>query len=210
MNQIDSRNIERYQDGEVDSDELFDELEQELEDTGLQQKYREQRIDQLSHEIQSLKHAEVSGVVSVTREADLIAIMSQNFNSNVVVFFYRENFQTCLQMDLILEMLAERHYTSVKYYKIDVLSCPFLVTKLKIKVLPCVLVYQNGVERDRLVGFEKLGIYEDTSSAKDLILKNFESRLYHCGVINRTLTKLRVAVKKPDYDDDDDDDELDI
>ena len=54
------------------------------------------------------------------------------------------------------------------------------MTKLKIQVLPCVLVFVNGVSVDRIVGFEGLGYTPDTFTTKDL-----EARLLSSGVIQR-------------------------
>lgn len=59
-------------------------------------------------------------------------------------------------------------------------NAPFLVTKLKIQVLPCVLTFVDGVSKDRIVGFEGLGYGEDTFTAKDL-----EARLLKAGVLAR-------------------------
>ena len=59
-------------------------------------------------------------------------------------------------------------------------NAPFLVTKLKIQVLPCVLAFVDGVSKDRIVGFEGLGYGEDTFTAKDL-----EARLLRAGVLAR-------------------------
>lgn len=88
----------------------------------------------------------------------------------------------------------------------NVENAPFLVTKLKIQVLPCVLGFVNGVSVDRIVGFEGLGYTQDTFTTKDL-----EARLLSSGVIQRakatedaTGVKFGVkAVKKEESDDDD-------
>jgi hypothetical protein len=62
----------------------------------------------------------------------------------------------------------------------NVENAPFLVTKLKIQVLPCVLSFIDGVSVDRIVGFEGLGYTPDTFTTKDL-----EGRLLTSGVIQR-------------------------
>ncbi len=62
----------------------------------------------------------------------------------------------------------------------NVENAPFLVTKLKIQVLPCVLSFIEGVSVDRIVGFEGLGYTPDTFTTKDL-----EGRLLTSGVIQR-------------------------
>jgi hypothetical protein len=59
-------------------------------------------------------------------------------------------------------------------------NAPFLVTKLKIQVLPCVLSFIDGVSVDRIVGFEGLGYSPDHFTTRDL-----EGRLLASGVIQR-------------------------
>jgi len=87
----------------------------------------------------------------------------------------------------------------------NVENAPFLVTKLKIQVLPCVLSFIDGVSVDRIVGFEGLGYTPDTFTTKDL-----EGRLLTSGVIQRAKAtdnegiRYGVAtVQKEDSDDDD-------
>lgn len=88
----------------------------------------------------------------------------------------------------------------------NVENAPFLVTKLKVQVLPCVLAFINGVSVDRIVGFEGLGYTQDTFTTKDL-----EARLLGSGVVLRAKdmedATVRFGVKKgvkedSDYDDD--------
>jgi hypothetical protein len=91
----------------------------------------------------------------------------------------------------------------------NVENAPFLVTKLKVQVLPCVLAFVNGVSVDRIVGFEGLGYTPDTFTTKDL-----EARLLTSGVIQRAKTTgdaggVKWGVKAPKKDDSDDGDDWD-
>jgi hypothetical protein len=91
----------------------------------------------------------------------------------------------------------------------NVENSPFLVTKLKVQVLPCVLAFVNGVSVDRIVGFEGLGYTQDTFTTKDL-----EARLLGSGVIQRAKTTcdagaVKWGVKAPKKDDSDDGDDWD-
>jgi hypothetical protein len=89
----------------------------------------------------------------------------------------------------------------------NVENAPFLVTKLKVQVLPCVLAFVNGVSVDRIVGFEGLGYTQDTFTTKDL-----EARLLGSGVIQRAKTTEDAGVRwtskvaKMEDDDEEDDD----
>jgi thioredoxin-like negative regulator of GroEL len=86
----------------------------------------------------------------------------------------------------------------------NVENAPFLVTKLKIQVLPCVLAFVDGVSVDRIVGFEGLGYTQDTFTTKDL-----EGRLLASGVVQRAKAQndaaIRFAAQKQEESDDDDD-----
>jgi thioredoxin-like negative regulator of GroEL len=90
----------------------------------------------------------------------------------------------------------------------NVENAPFLVTKLKVQVLPCVLAFVNGVRVDRIVGFEGLGYTQDTFVTKDL-----EARFLSSGVIQRAKATedagVRFGVKAAKRDDSEDDDEWD-
>lgn len=85
-------------------------------------------------------------------------------------------------------------------------NAPFLVTKLKVQVLPCVICFVSGVSVDRIVGFEGLGYNPDNFTTKDL-----EGRLLASGVLLRAKEQgnpgIRFgakAAKKEDSEDDDD------
>ena len=91
----------------------------------------------------------------------------------------------------------------------NVENAPFLVTKLKVQVLPCVLAFVNSVSVDRIVGFEGLGYTQDTFTTKDL-----EARLLSSGVIQRAKATgdagtVKWAVKAPKKNDSDDGDDWD-
>ena len=47
-----------------------------------------------------------------------------------------------------IQTLAKRHFDT-KFTKISVEKAPFLVEKLKIQVLPCVISFVNGISADR-------------------------------------------------------------
>ncbi len=58
-------------------------------------------------------------------------------------------------------------------------DAPFFTVKLGIKVLPCVVMFINGVAVDRIVGFDGLGTKDDFPTAA------LESKLLKSGVITR-------------------------
>lgn len=64
----------------------------------------------------------------------------------------------------LTQHLARQHPHTL-FLKADVQDTPFLVEKLKIKVLPCMLAFVNGECKERLVGFEDFGNADNFSTA---------------------------------------------
>lgn len=98
-------------------------------------------------------------------------------------------------------------------------NAPFLVTKLKIQVLPCLIAFVDGVGVDRVVGFEGLagsgggglGVGVDDFRTKDL-----EARLLAAGGLvqekkpkEADIGRFRARGTNKAKDDDEDDDEID-
>lgn len=141
--------------GSEDEDELLDKLDDEL-DQHFQQ-YREQRMQELSQQMsQSKRLVEEAGHGSVQTELSEESVIKITAKAaRTVLHLFHENFAKCSLMDRKLEILAQKHITT-KFIRINVDNAPFLVTRLKVQVLPVVIVYVNGVETARVVGFEKL------------------------------------------------------
>ncbi|KIM46070.1 hypothetical protein M413DRAFT_441134 [Hebeloma cylindrosporum] len=96
-----------------------------------------------------------------------------------VVHFYHMRFKRCEIMDKHLTKLAPK-YPNTRFFRVFVENIPWLVEKLGIKVLPCVICFVDGVTKDRLVGFEELGNQDSFNTA---IL---ELRLSQSGVIQKS------------------------
>lgn len=107
-------------------------------------------------------------------------------------------------MDTHLSTLAPKHFDT-RFTRISVENAPFLVQRLKIVVLPCVISFIDGKSVDRIEGFAELGNTDNFSTA---ILEN---RLLVCGVLQRAkiedsgkITGGIFKSKKVESDDDDD------
>ena len=103
--------------------------------------------------------------------------------------------------------MAPKHFDT-RFVKISVDNAPFLVTKLKVQVLPCVIAFVDGVSTDRIIGFEGLG-QGDRFATKDL-----ENRLLRSGVLLRAKTtdedtEVKNANNKPESEKEVDDDDWD-
>ncbi|KAF7874870.1 hypothetical protein EAF04_002044 [Stromatinia cepivora] len=186
----------------ADSDDE-DALIASLEEDPAVDAFREQRIQQLHFEFTRAKSQKTQGFGNYTEikeEKDLMDLTTEV--KYAVVHFSKDDFARCGVMDTHLSTLAPKHLDT-RFLKIDVENAPFLVTKLNVKILPCVLVFIDGRSVDRIVGFEGLGYTPDTFTTKDL-----ESRLLASGVIKRQTTSntlyLDKKAKKQEEEDGDD------
>ena len=78
----------------------------------------------------------------------------------VAIHFFHNDFERCKIMDFHLKKICPYHLTC-KFLRIDAEKTPFFVAKLQIKTLPTVVVFNDGKEVKRLLGFEGLA---DSSS----------------------------------------------
>ena len=49
--------------------------------------------------------------------------------------------------------------------KVAAEHAPFLVEKLQVRMLPCIITFQGGVAGERIVGFDRLGRRDDFETA---------------------------------------------
>ena len=117
--------------------------------------------------------------------------------------FFHSDFRRCKIMDVHLEKLAEKHFDT-KIARINVEKAPFLVERLKVRILPCVMSFIDGKQVDKLEGFELLG------NTDDFPISALENHLIRSGVFHRAKTTDKTTVRgifshQRDEDDDDDD-----
>ena len=163
-----------------DEDSLLDELENETENDPKLAYLREARIQQLSADLARAKSLRSEGYgtyVDIKEEKLLLELTTSH--KHCIVHFHKTDFHRCRIMDEHLKIISEQHFEA-RVVKINVENAPFLVTKLSVKVLPCVIAFIDGVSVDRIIGFEGLGYSQDTFETKDL-----ERRLMGAGVLDR-------------------------
>ncbi|KAH9006960.1 thioredoxin-like protein [Lactarius hatsudake] len=186
-----------------DEDELFAELEAEIEnDDG---PLREQGLKELQREMERMKQMreEMHGkYTELTDEKEVIRTSASE--PLCIIHFYHNNFRRCAIMDKHLATLAPKYFNT-RFLRVFVEKVPFLVEKLGIKVLPCVICFIKGVTKDRIIGFEELAP------------ATLELRLLHTGVIQKdsnttsVVKHARAVVSsgtrlRQDHRNDDDDD----
>ncbi|WVR07828.1 hypothetical protein IAU60_004871 [Kwoniella sp. DSM 27419] len=159
------------------------ELLDSLEDAGLDlASDRERRLEALNREVRKMKdlrETEYGRVITYTDEKALIERMSKE--KYCLLNFVHPDFARCAIMDERLKELATFH-THTLFLRAQVSDVPFLVTKMGVQVLPCVLAFVDGKAVDRLIGFEELGQTDRFTS------KTLEFRLKQSGVLPTDLS----------------------
>ncbi|MCJ1458590.1 hypothetical protein MMC28_008963 [Mycoblastus sanguinarius] len=192
-----------------DEDDLLASLENETESDPSIAHLREARLQQLASELKHSKQQRSEGYGTYARITDEKNLMEITTSTKFcIVHFYKPDFNRCRIMDGHLEALAPVHLHT-RFLRMDVEHAPFLVTKLNVKVLPCVIAFVEGVSVDRIVGFEGVGYSEDTFKTGDL-----ERRLVGCGVLERIKgiekgaangERIRERIEKKEGGEEDDD-----
>lgn len=186
-----------------DEDALIAELE---DDDEIFSGLREQRLQQLHEEISRAKVMKTTSHGTYSEIKDERQLMEITTSTKLcVVHFGKSDFNRCRIMDDKLQVLAEKHFDT-RFVKIDVENAPFLVVKLGIQVLPCVLAFKDGVSVDRIIGFEGIGYKPDSFTVSEL-----EMRLLSSSVLVRAkMTKdddrwrrQKIAQEQEDENDDD-------
>lgn len=98
-------------------------------------------------------------------------------SERVVLHCYRSSAMRCAIVDKHLDILAKKHIET-KFCKLDVEKAPFLCDRLKIRVIPTIVLCKSGQTFDYIVGFDELGGTDEFST------EMLEWRLARSGVIN--------------------------
>lgn len=90
-----------------------------------------------------------------------------------MVHFYRPATRRCEIIDKHLTALARKHIET-KFVRIDAEKSPFVAERLKIWMLPTVVLVRDGKTDHSIVGFDELGGGDDfpTEALEQLLLKH--------------------------------------
>lgn len=135
---------------EMDSDE-----EEGDEDDYELRQIRDQRLRQIkAQQIQKIENiAKGHGQYREIVQDEFLAEMTNS--TRVICHFYHRDFPRCEIMNHHLSKLAPKHIES-KFVKIDADKAPFFIDKLKIKSIPTVVLFIDGIAADKIIGFEGL------------------------------------------------------
>ncbi|KAL4787781.1 thioredoxin-like protein [Aspergillus varians] len=168
-----------------DDDDLFKALEEE-DDTS----YRAQRIEQLNAEFATSQKSSnqrttlVEDSLYPTLKSDQTLLDFTTQTQRCVIHFAHPDFARCATMDEHIRALAARHQ-DVRFARADVRETPFVVEKLKIRVLPCVIGFNDGLAIERVLGFEGLGS-AGSDGLEGFSTAMLEKRLLGSGILSQT------------------------
>jgi len=109
--------------------------------------------------------------------------------------FYHKEFERCKILHHHLDLIAP-HHVECKFGQIDAEKCPFFIQKLQIQMLPCLIVFKDGVVVDRLTGFDALAI--DPAEPDKWHTSRLQAWIASCGAIKFTMPneEVRKEMKK--------------
>jgi hypothetical protein len=89
-----------------------------------------------------------------------------------VVHFYRPSTRRCEIFDKHLSILARKH-VETKFLRVNAEKSPFLTERLKIWMLPTVVLIRDGKTDHSIIGFDELGGNDDFSTEllENILLK---------------------------------------
>ncbi|PGG98073.1 hypothetical protein AJ80_09591, partial [Polytolypa hystricis UAMH7299] len=189
-----------------DTDALFAALESEENTT-----YQAKRLEQLQSELAETKNPRSSSSTSAAAAAAVgtlinnsaIPVLSDDQSlldfttqyPRCIIHFFHPDFSRCATMDKHLHALAAAHSNEVHFARIDVRNASFVVEKLKIQILPCVIGFVDGVGVERITGFEGLGD-NGLDAEKGFSTAKLESRFLRKGLL------VKGRIEDGDGDDD--------
>ncbi|PYH94963.1 thioredoxin-like protein [Aspergillus ellipticus CBS 707.79] len=177
----------------ADDDAIFEALETEDDSA-----YRAHRIEQLNAEFAATQNSRardpsaptttiVQDSLYQTLASDQALLDFTTQTHRCLIHFAHPDFARCSTMDEHIRALAARHY-EVRFARVDVRNTPFVVDKLKVRVLPCVIGFKDGVGVERITGFEGLGS-GGRDGADGFSTTTLEKRLIWKGILTRAKFK---------------------
>lgn len=163
-----------------DPDSLLEELERDLDDQFDLGGFRERRMEELKFQMeaaQKMKQSNYGRYTEMKVEKEIIEATAKAKRS--VLHFFHRDFRRCKIMDEHLEKLAAKHFDTL-FICAEVSNVPFLVNKIDVRVLPCVVGFVGGISKMKIVGFEELEGGDHFTTA------SLELGMIQCEVISST------------------------
>jgi len=157
-------------DREIDRLEKLD--EDDLEGIRQRRLAAMKKAEQKKREWLQLGHGEYSEISNETEFFE-----SCKKSKHVVVHFYRQETHRCAIVDKHLQILSIKH-PEARFLKISVDKAPFLCERMKIRVLPTLVLFEDFKSVDYIIGFDSLGGIDEFST------EMMEWRIAQKGIIS--------------------------
>ena len=175
-------NKEESDDSDDDDDSFLDD-----DDEDVLAAIRQKRLAQLRQQQTTLAENKAKGHGSVRTISQDEFLPQCTSSKHVVVHFFHNEFERCKILDHHLTQIAPQHL-ECKFVRIDAEKAPFFVGKLKIQVLPGLLVFDDGKEVKRLLGFEGLSD-DEVNNPDEWRTSKLQAWLHRAGAIQYTPTE---------------------
>lgn len=173
---------------------------QEAEDEDIET-IRARRREALKREAEDRKRWAAAGHGKYTEIFDEREFFSAcKASERVIVHFYRPSNEHCLIVDRHLEDIAKRHLET-RILRVNAEKTQFLAERLKIWMLPTIVIVREGRTEHSIVGFAELG---NTPKFGTHVL---EQRLVDCLVLYEPKGGIPVSGSEVDRDDRDEGDD---
>lgn len=162
--------VEQQLDAEIEKLDKMD--EDDIESLRRKRMQQMKKAQDQKREWLSLGHGKYE---EIAEEKDFFDVCKKS--KNVACHFYRDSTFRCKIVDKHFEILAAKHI-ECRFVKINAEKCPFLTQRLKIKVIPTMLLTKDAKTKDYIVGFDDLGGTDEFST------EMLEWRIAQADIIN--------------------------
>ncbi|XP_046669336.1 thioredoxin domain-containing protein 9 [Homalodisca vitripennis] len=149
----------------------------ELDSDGIE-RIRQERLEELKKQAKQKQHWLSIGhgeYEELTEEKEFFEVTKKS--PDVIVHFFKHSTPRCKIVDYHFNILCKKHIET-RFCRLDVDRAPFLTQRLKIKMIPTIVVLKDNNFKDTIVGFTDLGNCDDFST------EILEWRLAQSGAIN--------------------------
>ena len=181
-----------------DADTILATLEEEDDSS-----YRAQRTQELrvATATATTSNTVKKAYVTLTGDDETLSVTTEH--ERAVVHFFHPDFARCSTMDDHCELIAESHAEyadgDVAFARINVTNAPFVVEKLGVRILPCIIGFVKGVVKGRITGFEGL-CWDGKESSRDV------TRTLEGALVDWTVLRKKLVSSNDDKGSDDDGD----
>ena len=151
--------IQAMESKEAELDDEINRLDNMQEDD--LEELRRKRLDQLKtaakkqRDLQEIGHGDYTELMS---EKEFFEAAKRS--KHLVCHFYRPSTWRCAIIDKHFEVLARNHI-ECRFIKINIEKSPYLAEKLRIMMLPTVMIINEGKTEHSIIGFDEFGGKDD-------------------------------------------------